>query len=54
MGLFFHMNSLALSEDLPGLDKGFTDYRDFDRAATHAYAKVNLIVEVETTLEIEN
>lgn len=43
MGFFYKMHSLALSEDLPGLEKvTFTSSLEFYNAADSGYSKVSL------------
>ncbi|XKL59044.1 hypothetical protein PGB90_000060 [Kerria lacca] len=39
MGFFYKIHSLALSEDLPGLDEGFTNVNEFYAKANSGYSQ---------------
>ncbi len=40
MGFFYQIHSLALSEDLPGLERVFTDDDEFYAVTNSGYSKV--------------
>jgi hypothetical protein len=41
MGFFYTFHSLALSEDLPGIERSFSNADDFHREAEAGYTKVS-------------
>lgn len=43
MGFFYKVESLALAEDLPGLEEHFKNHQDFFAAAESGYAKVSIL-----------
>lgn len=42
MGFFYKVHSLALAEDLPGIEEVFTNHKEFYTAADSGYDKVKI------------